>query len=152
VKILFIFFCMMGLLSSCTSVCDDCGGFPPGSTPPIILKKYNNVKGGIQITQINYDHDSNGFADEWLWLQTDSNRLIRGWSISSGLAERFVLPDSIHKFWTPVYSHHLPDSADKNAFNLHASLGEWLWNKKPIDTAFLWDAEGGVVDSLSYAP
>jgi hypothetical protein len=152
-KVLFVLSGILGLLSSCTVQCLDCGGFPHGPIPPVILKKYNDVKGGVQITQINYNHDSNGFADEWLWLQTDSNRMIRGWSISAGFAEqRFVLSDSIHKFLASIYSHQLPDSMDKDAFNLHVPSGQWLWNKKPLDTAFLWDANGQVVDSLSYAP
>ena len=148
----------LGSTSCNVSTCADCGGFPARPGPPVVGRSYNNIKGGVQVFEVFYDHDSNsvinGIPDEYTVLITDFTRAIKGWTISSGLlGQRFIIGDTISADYSAtVYSHSLQRRTPKNEFNLNVPSSTWLWNKKPFDTAILWNDKGVLIDSLIFSP
>lgn len=146
------------VFSACTSVCLDCGGFPGGPPPPpSAWHAYDNNKDGVQIGSVFYNPDSNAIfykdSDEFILLTTDSLRITSGWSLGSGLTgQRFQLSDTISSQGLTVYSHETNPFGPTFQTGLHIPKGVWLWNKKPFDTAVLWNDKGVLIDSLIFSP
>ena len=142
---------LFGVFGSCTTICDDCGGFP-GGPHPWVTRSYDYTKGGLQITEINFNEylsDSvSRIHDEWVTLQTQSTSYTRGWHLRSHLTQtRYPFPDSVN--WSVRIWSHLPP-ANTVGFSLSLPDSVWAWTNDGRDYIELLDSNGIVVDTMHY--
>jgi hypothetical protein len=151
----FIFLMALAIsLSACSSATD------PDTTPdpvlhaPVISRAYDAARGGVQITQIYFHQDSNrivyGLEDEWVVLESDATRSIEGWQLNAGDAgQSYDLPDTMHRKLI-IYTHAGTGAATDTTWPLGLSSGKWIWNNSDPDTAWVFDRDGAVIDSMTY--
>lgn len=121
---------------------------------PAIRREYDAARGGLQITRIYYDQkangDSTGVMDEWIVLQNNASINTAGWSLNAGDAgQNYPLKNPIDRKLT-IYTHAGPAYSGDTIQKLNLSSGKWIWNNSDPDTAWIFDAAGNVVDSMSY--
>ena len=141
-----------------------CGGgdYPPipiapqAGGYPFIHRDYDTVAGGLQITGIAYNEDSNRLAghphDEWVivsCLNWPYLVLTSGWTIqSASTGLRFPLPDTVdHVVY--LYTHGSNDTSTIAVHYLGVSDSMYLW-RNDHDTARLYDPSGALISTLGY--
>ncbi len=124
------------------------------STPRfrVAARTYNAARGGLQITGIYFDQDSNkaliGLEDEWIVLQTDRPMSTSGWTLNAGdVGQDYPLPDSITSKLT-IYTKAGPTNPEGQVIALH--LGRWIWNNIEPDVAWVYNDNHQIVDSMTY--
>ena len=154
----------IALIAVCLAVAAGCSNpnFPtipkaPQTTGfPHILRAYDTVAGGVQLTGIAYDQDSNALAghphDEWIEISCLSWPylvLTSGWTIAtSSMPQHRVFADTIDHIMY-VYSHGSNDSAALAVRYLGLPDSTWLL-RNDHDTVRLFDQTGALVSTLGY--
>lgn len=122
---------------------------------PSIRRDYNAARGGVQITRIYYDQnanfDSTGLLDEWIVLESNAVVNTAGWTLNAGdSGQNYPLRNPLNRKLI-LYTHTLHAGlGDDTTQWLGISPGRWIWNNSDPDTAWIYDANHNVVDSLSY--
>jgi hypothetical protein len=122
---------------------------------PSIRRDYDAARGGVQITRIYYDQkanfDSTGLEDEWIVLESNTVVNTAGWTLNAGDAgQNYPLRNPLNRKLI-LYTHTIHASlGDDTTQWLGISPGRWIWNNSEPDTAWIFDANHNVIDSLSY--
>lgn len=115
---------------------------------------YDVARGGVQITKIYYNQRLNkekyGLEneDEWIILEAAGNLPTNGWWLNAGdSGQNYPLPDTIYR---KLYIYTKRGPGYENDTIMTLKKGSWIWNNAAPDTAWLYDANMNVVDSMSY--
>ena len=128
------------------------------SQAPHVFRPYDSTIGGIQITTLFYDQDSNlkygiGYNEEVV-IQTDHEGFVtgldtKGWTINAGaVTQTYPFPDTTFRT-LQFMTHGAIDSSTKLYRYLGVSSGTWIWNNDH-DTARVFDATEKLVSELGY--
>lgn len=119
---------------------------------PSIRRTYNSTRGGVQITAIYYDQnanrDSSGLFDEWIILESDTPVNTTGWMLNAGDDNQDYPLRPLLNRKLMIYTKSGPGFTSDTTQAL--GYGNWIWNNSDPDTAWVYDAAGNVVDSMSY--
>jgi|GEM_PF-2963769 len=86
--------------------------------------------------------------DEWIVLEAAGNFPTKGWKIDADdNGQRYALPDTIYRKLY-VYTKQGPGYVNDTIMTLNK--GSWIWNNTEPDTARIFDANGNLVDLMSY--
>jgi len=124
----------------------------PKPEPPSHKRQYNTARGGVQITKVFYNQDSNrivtGLNDEWVLIESDRDTSLDGWVLDASDGQRITFNRSIHRKLL-VYTKQGPPGTPSDT-TVAMNRGSWIWNNADHDTATLFDDDGKVVDTMTY--
>lgn len=129
---------------------------PKSGGYPFILRSYDTVAGGVQLTGIAYQEDSNAHAghphDEWVVMSSLNYPYVyavHGWMLgSASMGQRYPLPDTINHI-VYMYTHGVESDNTTTVHYMALDSSTWLW-RNDHDTARLYDQYGNLVSQLGY--
>ncbi len=110
---------------------------------------YDTVKRGVQIVAIEAD-EHNDLHDEWIVLQTDTPRSLKGWYLSAGnKGQTYMLYSRIEDSLV-IYTHADKDLIGARDTGLFLAAKKFIWNNTKQDNGLLFNDHGQIVDVFSF--
>lgn len=120
---------------------------------PSIKSPFEAGGGGVQITRIYFHQDSNmirhGLRAEWVVLESYRDMPTKGWWLDASDGQRFPLPDTLYRKLY-IYSPNGPGYDNDTVKIWKRSANAWVWNNTEPDTGKIINADGEVVDFITY--